>query len=207
MNNYFLFLTFFCLFINTLLQTVVCEKSEILPIGNILSGISDIVNVVTPTKTNTVELAGNNAPRINLKVVPSTKLRITKSDFTFLLSELKQEIRRQINILEDELEEKERMRQRMASLMPFNQSTAYNPKINEDKPQENDMIDEEEEEEIDNLLNSINEINVDDKTPEKKKISIDIELKDNANVEVNEMNKKGNARFKQQVLRNGPLTR
>lgn len=190
MNTYILFLTFFCLFINILLQTVVCEKSEILPIGNILSGISDIASVASPTETDKTENVASNVPRINLKVVPSKKLHITKSDFTFLLSELKQEIRRQISILEDELEEKERIRQRMASLMPLNQSDIYTPEENEDRPQEMDMLNEEEKEEIYDLLSTLNEINVDEKPKENKKISIDVEVKDDAVVDVTEMKQK-----------------
>ncbi|SBT36232.1 secreted ookinete protein, putative [Plasmodium ovale wallikeri] len=79
-----------------LLSTLNCEKTEILPLGDIISGVADIASAISPKKENVSEPISESAPRINIKVVPSKSLNVTMNDMMFLLSELRQEIRRQV---------------------------------------------------------------------------------------------------------------
>ncbi|SBT74031.1 secreted ookinete protein, putative [Plasmodium ovale] len=208
-----------------LLSTLNCEKTEILPLGDIISGVADIASAISPKKENVSEPISESAPRINIKVVPSKSLNVTMNDMMFLLSELRQEIRRQINILQDELEEKERMQKRSASLWSVNHSAVYTPK-GEDA-QENDSVDEDEKEEIGNLLDTLNtigneegakngenvsfDIKIDEKKSDEKKSDeekSDEEKSDEEKSDDNDEKGLGNAtRFKQQSFRNGPITR
>ncbi|SOV74429.1 secreted ookinete protein, putative [Plasmodium sp. gorilla clade G3] len=198
---------FFFLFLNMLFYSINCEQSEILPLGDIISSVADITNAIT---SNQKEGSINDAvtdslPKINLKIVPSKKLHITKSDLVFLLSELRQEIRRQMGILEDELEEKERMRQRSSSLWNDNESAIYTPNEKIDESQEVSTIeDEEEKEEIEDLLDSLNKIKNEDNDNTNKNVTYDIEIHENRDThKQNDLpNDKG---FKQKSLRNGPI--
>ncbi|EWC90161.1 hypothetical protein PFNF54_01034 [Plasmodium falciparum NF54] len=70
----------FFLFLNMLFYSTNCEQSEILPLGDIISSVADITNAIT---SNQKEGSINDAvtdslPKINLKIVPSKKLHITK---------------------------------------------------------------------------------------------------------------------------------
>ncbi|SCQ16477.1 secreted ookinete protein, putative [Plasmodium ovale] len=188
-----------------LLSTLKCEKTEILPFGDIISGVADIASAISPKKENVSEPISESAPRINIKVVPSKSLNVTMNDMMFLLSELRQEIRRQINILQDELEEKERMQKRSASLWSVNHSAVYIPK-GEDA-QENDSVDEEEKEEIGNLLDTLNKIGNEEEAKNGENVSFDIKIDEKKSNGNDEKGLENATRFKQQSFRNGPITR
>lgn len=93
MNKLFFF---FCFFLNIFFYKACCEKTALLPFSDILSTVSDIADAVSPKGEDDVEPISEPIARINLKIVPSKKLNISKNDMVFLLSELKQEIRRQV---------------------------------------------------------------------------------------------------------------
>ncbi|CAD2110093.1 secreted ookinete protein, putative [Plasmodium vinckei] len=198
MNKLFYF--FFCFFLNILFNKVCCEKTALLPFSDIMSTVSDIADVISPKGENDVEPISEPLTRINLKIVPSKKLNISKNDMVFLLSELKQEIRRQVSILEEELEEKERNRRRSSSLWSTNQAPVYVPEQGDDKQIEN--IDDTEKEEIENLLDSLNKAN------EKNldNISFDIKINKDKKLEDNQEDFINSSRFKQASFRNGPIT-
>ncbi|SBS92589.1 secreted ookinete protein, putative (PSOP13) [Plasmodium ovale curtisi] len=183
-----------------LLSTLKCEKTEILPFGDIISGVADIASAISPKKENVSEPISESAPRINIKVVPSKSLNVTMNDMMFLLSELRQEIRRQINILQDELEEKERMQKRSASLWSVNHSAVYIPK-GEDA-QENDSVDEEEKEEIGNLLDTLNKIGNEEEAKNGENVSFDIKIDEKKSNDNDEKGLENATRFKQQSFRN-----
>ncbi|KEG03653.1 hypothetical protein YYE_01677 [Plasmodium vinckei vinckei] len=162
-----------------------------------MSTVSDIADVISPKGEDDVEPISEPLTRINLKIVPSKKLNISKNDMVFLLSELKQEIRRQVSILEEELEEKERNRRRSSSLWSTNQAPVYVPEEGDDKQIEN--IDDTEKEEIENLLDSLNKAN------EKNldNISFDIKINKDKKLEDNQEDFINSSRFKQASFRNG----
>ncbi|CAD2099019.1 secreted ookinete protein, putative [Plasmodium vinckei brucechwatti] len=195
MNKLFYF--FFCFFLNIFFNKVCCEKTALLPFSDIMSTVSDIADVISPKGENDVEPISEPLTRINLKIVPSKKLNISKNDMVFLLSELKQEIRRQVSILEEELEEKERNRQRSSSLWSTNQAPVYVPEQGDDKQIEN--IDDTEKEEIENLLDSLNKAN------EKNldNISFDIKINKDKKLEDSQEDFINSSRFKQASFRNG----
>ncbi|ANQ08514.1 Uncharacterized protein PCOAH_00029750 [Plasmodium coatneyi] len=200
-------LLFFVLFffVNLLLPVIYCEKEKILPFGEILSGVADIANVITPKKENaSVDPVAASTSRINLKIVPSKKLSITKNDLMFLMSEIRQEIRRQISILEDELEEKERMRKRSSSLWTVNHSAVYSPEESVDNTQEMDSLEEEEREEIENMLDSLNTLDKEDHiTPQQKSKSYNIQFGGEEDEEDAQNDTAKGTRFSQKTLRNG----
>ncbi|CRH00476.1 secreted ookinete protein, putative [Plasmodium relictum] len=202
MNKFFFF---FFLFVNLLLSQIFCEKAEILPLGDILSGVSDIANVISSKNENTNEVLSESVSKINLKIVPSKKLHITKNDMMFLLSELRQEIGRQINILEDEFEEKERMKQRSASLWAASHSPVYIPE-ERDQTEKVSEIDDKDKEEIEDLLDSLNKITNDEKIKEKENLTYNIEIRNKKNFDEKGI-LENNMHFKQKALRNGPVTK
>ncbi|SCN44811.1 secreted ookinete protein, putative [Plasmodium malariae] len=216
MNN-LIFFFFFFFSSSLLLSTVSCDKAKILPLGDIISGVADIANVIAPKKEEVVESISESIPKINLKIVPSKKLNITKNDIIFLLSQLRQEIRRQVGILqgaqEYELEEKERMRERSASIWSSSNSAVYFPKQRDNK--ENvDNMEEDEKEEIEDLLDSLNKVlnvNVIGKDEQEKKeenLSYDIEINDRKNLDNNgESGLQNGPQFRQKTFRNGPIRR
>ncbi|EUD68309.1 hypothetical protein C922_01329 [Plasmodium inui San Antonio 1] len=176
--HYLLFFVLF-FFVNLLLPVIYCEKGEILPFGEILSGVADIANVVTSKKEDaSVDPVVATASRINLKIVPSRKLNVTKNDLMFLMSEIRQEIRRQISILEDELEEKERMRRRSSSLWTISHSAVYSPEESVDDTQKMDSLEEEEREEIENMLDSLNTLDKEDHTTPQQRTSYNVQIGD-----------------------------
>ncbi|CXI81169.1 secreted ookinete protein, putative [Plasmodium berghei] len=180
MNKLFFF---FCFFLNIFFYKACCEKTALLPFSDILSTVSDIADAVSPKGEDDVEPISEPIARINLKIVPSKKLNISKNDMVFLLSELKQEIRRQVNILEEELEEKERIRRRSSSLWSTNNSSVYVPEEGDNKQIGND----ENEKNLDNISFDI-------------KINKDEKLEDNQEDIIN------SSRLKQASFRNGPIT-
>ncbi|EAA22959.1 hypothetical protein [Plasmodium yoelii yoelii] len=91
---------YFFYFYFSIFSIICCEKTALLPFSDILSTVSDIADVISPKGENDVEPISDPITRINLKIVPSKKLNISKNDMVFLLSELKQEIRRQVSMLE-----------------------------------------------------------------------------------------------------------
>ncbi|KJP87182.1 hypothetical protein AK88_03229 [Plasmodium fragile] len=199
-------LLFFVLFfsINLLLPVIYCEKGEILPFGEILSGVADIANVITSKKENApVDSIAASASRINLKIVPSKKLSITKNDLMFLMSEIRQEIRRQISILEDELEERERMRTRSSSLWTMSHSAVYSPEDNVDDTQEMDSLEEKEREEIENMLDSLNTLDKEDHTTPQKSTSYNVQIGGDEDEEDAQNGTVKGTRFSQKTLRNG----
>ncbi|SBS86290.1 secreted ookinete protein, putative (PSOP13), partial [Plasmodium malariae] len=158
-----------------------CDKAKILPLGDIISGVADIANVIAPKKEEVVESISESIPKINLKIVPSKKLNITKNDIIFLLSQLRQEIRRQVGILQDELEEKERMRERSASIWSSSNSAVYFPK-----------------------QNSLNKIGKDEQEKKEENLSYDIEINDRKNLDNNgESGLQNGPQFRQKTFRNG----
>ncbi|CDU19532.1 hypothetical protein YYC_00977 [Plasmodium yoelii 17X] len=195
---------FFCFFLNIFFYKVCCEKTALLPFSDILSTVSDIADVISPKGENDVEPISDPITRINLKIVPSKKLNISKNDMVFLLSELKQEIRRQVSMLEEELEEKERIRQRSSSLWSTNHSSVYVPEEGDDKQIEN--IDDTEKEEIENLLDSLNKIGNDEDEKNLDNISFDIKINKDKKIEDNQEDFTNSSRFKQASFRNGPIT-
>ncbi|GAB66880.1 hypothetical protein PCYB_102300 [Plasmodium cynomolgi strain B] len=141
MAHLLFFVLFF--FVNLLLPVIYCEKGEILPFGEILSSVADIANVITPQKENaSVDPVAASISRINLKIVPSKKLSITKNDLMFLMSEIRQEIRRQMDSLEEE--EREEIENMLDSLNTLDkedhttpkQSTSYNVQIGGEEDEE-----------------------------------------------------------------------
>ncbi|CAD2098992.1 secreted ookinete protein, putative [Plasmodium vinckei lentum] len=219
MNKLFYF--FFCFFLNIFFNKVCCEKTALLPFSDIMSTVSDIADVISPKGENDVEPISEPLTRINLKIVPSKKLNISKNDMVFLLSELKQEIRRQVNkicthpstyyesaskvsILEEELEEKERNRRRSSSLWSTNQAPVYVPEEGDDQQIEN--IDDTEKEEIENLLDSLNKIGNDEDEKNLDNISFDIKINKDKKLEDNQEDFINSSRFKQASFRNGPIT-
>ncbi|SCN62336.1 secreted ookinete protein, putative [Plasmodium chabaudi chabaudi] len=202
MNKLFYF--FFCFFLNIFFNKVCCEKTALLPFSDIMSTVSDIADVISPKGENDVEPTSEPLTRINLKIVPSKKLNISKNDMVFLLSELKQEIRRQVSILEEELEEKERNRRRSSSLWSTNQAPVYVPEEGDDKQIEN--IDDTEKEEIENLLDSLNKIGNDEDENNLDNISFDIKINKDKKLEDNQEDFINSSRFKQASFRNGPIT-
>lgn len=206
MHYLFFFVLFFS--VNLLLPVIYCEKGEILPFGEILSGVADIANVITPIKESASgDSVAASTSRINLKIVPSKKLSITKNDLMFLMSEIRQEIKRQISILEDELEEKERMRKRSSSLWTLSHSAVYSPEESVDNTQKMDSLEEEEREEVENMLDSLNTLEKEDHITPQGGTSYNVQIggeKDEEDVQNGEA--KG-IRFSQKALRNGPITR
>ncbi|CRG92958.1 secreted ookinete protein, putative [Plasmodium gallinaceum] len=198
-------LFFFFFFVNLFLSKSLCEKTEILPLGDILSGVADIANVVSGKNENVTNVVSESTPKINLKIVPSKKLHITKNDMMFLLSELRQEIGRQISILEDELEEKERMKQRSASLWATSHSPVYVPQEN-NQTEEINNINDEDKEEIEDLLDSLNKISNDENIKEKGNLTYNIEIRDKKNFDEKETSDNV-MHFRQKTLRNGPITK
>lgn len=197
-----LFIFFF--FVSLLASTYYCEKSEILPLGEIISGVSSIADLASNQNSqNSASGLAEGAPKINLKIVPSKKIRITKDDMNFLLSELRQEINRQINMLEDELDEKERMRQRNSSIWSLNESPIYVPDATESADIiESEVLPEEEKAEVDELINSISEI-AENENNIKENRTYNIEIRDNTTPEENILDSTSN--FRQRSLRNGPI--
>ncbi|KMZ92630.1 hypothetical protein PVMG_01218 [Plasmodium vivax Mauritania I] len=199
-------LLFFVLFffLNLLLPVIYCEKGEILPFGEILSGVADIANVITAKKENaSVDPVAASASRINLKIVPSKKLSITKNDLMFLMSEIRQEIRRQMSILEDELEEKERMRKRSSSLWTTSHSAVYAPEESVDNTQEMGSLEEEEREEIENLLDSLNTLDKEDQTTAQPSTSYNVQIGGEEDEQDAQNGTAKGTRFTQKALRNG----
>ncbi|VUC57234.1 secreted ookinete protein, putative [Plasmodium berghei ANKA] len=201
MNKLFFF---FCFFLNIFFYKACCEKTALLPFSDILSTVSDIADAVSPKGEDDVEPISEPIARINLKIVPSKKLNISKNDMVFLLSELKQEIRRQVNILEEELEEKERIRRRSSSLWSTNNSSVYVPEEGDNKQIEN--IDDTEKEEIENLLDSLNKIGNDENEKNLDNISFDIKINKDEKLEDNQEDIINSSRLKQASFRNGPIT-
>lgn len=194
---------FFFLFIASLMASkFFCEKSEFLPIGSIISAATDIKNVFS----NAEEIAPavmETAPKINLKIVPSKKLHITKSNMTFLLAELKQEITRQMNILADELEERERMKIRAASIASTNENAFSIPDIEEESIEDNQ--EEENQEDVAELINVLNEISDDENLKVTENRTYNIQIKDN-NTSENSKNTEEPMSFRQKSFRNGPVS-
>lgn len=202
MNTSFFFLFIACF----LASRCFCEKSEFLPIGDIISAVSEVKNAISGDEQN--ELPNTEAvPKINLKIVPSKKINISKSSMAFLLAELKQEIARQITILSDELEQKERMRQRAASISSINGNAIYIPE-NEEEEEDNKTFknepEEENQEEIAEFINSLNEIadNENLKVTENRTYNIKI---NNETAPQNESNPESTMSFRQKSFRNGPV--
>lgn len=201
MNTSFFFLFIACF----LASRCFCEKSEFLPIGDIISAVSEVKNAISGDEQN--ELPNTEAvPKINLKIVPSKKINISKSSMAFLLTELKQEIARQITILSDELEQKERMRQRAASISSINGNAIYIPENEEEEDNKTfkNEPEEENQEEIAEFINSLNEIadNENLKVTENRTYNIKI---NNETAPQNESNPESTMSFRQKSFRNGPV--
>eukprot|EP00366_Plasmodium_knowlesi_P002131 XP_002259628.1 hypothetical protein, conserved in Plasmodium species [Plasmodium knowlesi strain H] len=202
MHYLFFFVLFFS--VNLLLPVIYCEKGEILPFGEILSGVADIANVITPIKESASgDPVAASTSRINLKIVPSKKLSITKNDLMFLMSEIRQEIKRQISILEDELEEKERMRKRSSSLWTLSHSAVYSPEESVDNTQKMDSLEEEEREEVENMLDSLNTLEKEDHITPQGSTSYNVQIGGEKDEEDAQNGEAKGIRFSQKALRNG----
>ncbi|GAW81369.1 hypothetical protein, conserved [Plasmodium gonderi] len=203
----FLLTCIFFFFVSLISDVIYCEEGNILPFGEILSNVSDIANVISSKneKGESFEPFVESRSRINLKIVPSKKLNITKNDLMFLMSEIRQEIRRQINILEDELEEKERLRTRSSSLLTTSHSTVYSPEEDETKDQELYSMDDSEREETENLLDSLNTLDKEENIVPHQNTSYDVEIGNDKYSEYSQNVNGNGTRFSQRVLRNGTI--
>lgn len=193
----------FFFFISLVAYKCLCEKLEILPLGDIISGVNTATELLSNKNSeDSTPMLEDSPPKINIQIVPSKRIRITKDDMNFLLSELKQEINRQMNMLEDELDEKERMRQRSSSTWSMNESAVYVPNNESADINENEVLQEDEQAEAEELLNSINEIANEDENIKENR-TYNIEIKDNVKPEESSSDNASN--FRQKSFRNGPV--